>query len=115
MAGRRSAQEARDTREGILERAAGIASVEGLEGLTIGRLATDLDMSKAGILGHFGTKEELQLETLDYAAQIFRAKVWEQAEDLRPGLERLLGICETWTRYAAGPSFPGGCFIAAAS
>src|SRR5829696_1380093 len=115
MPGRRSDAEAHTTREAILRRAVDIASVEGLEGLTIGRLATDLDMSKAGVIGHFGSKEELQLATLELAAGIFRAAVWEPAEDLEPGLPRLLGILDAWTRYGDRPSFPGGCFIAAAT
>jgi len=115
MAGRRTDIEARGTRDAILHRSADIASVEGLEGLTIGRLATDLEMSKAGVIGHFGSKEELQLATLELAAAIFRAAVWEPTEDLEPGLPRLLGILDSWTGYGDRPSFPGGCFIAAAS
>jgi len=99
----------------ILRRAADVASVEGLEGVTIGRLATDLEMSKSGVIGHFGTKEQLQLATLDHAARIFRERVWVPVSHLRPGLERLLGICESWTRYAQAPGFQGGCFIAAIS
>ena len=96
-------------------RSADIASGEGLEGVTIGRLAGDLEMSKAGVIGHFGTKEELQLATLDLAAELFVEQVWKPIEDLRPGLERLLGICESWTRYADEPTLSGGCFIAAVS
>jgi AcrR family transcriptional regulator len=115
MTGRRSAVEALHTRDAILRRAADIGSVDGLEGLTIGRLAGELEMSKSGVLGHFGSKEALQIATLELAADIFRVQVWEPARHLRPGLERLLGICEHWTRYAAAPSFPGGCFMAAAS
>lgn len=115
MAGRRSVAEARDTREAILLRAADIASVDGLEGLTIGRLAAELGMSKAGVIGHFGSKEELQLETLEVAAQIFRQHVWVPAEHLTPGLPRLLGVLEAWTAYADGPAFSGGCCIAKAS
>ena len=114
MSGRRSALDALHTRTAILRRAAAIGSVEGLEGLTIGRLAADLEMSKSGVIGQFGSKEELQLATLEHAAQIFREQVWEPARHLRPGLERLLGICEAWTRYADEPSLPGGCFVAAA-
>jgi AcrR family transcriptional regulator len=112
---RRSAAEALGTRDAILRRAADIASVEGLEGITIGRLAGDLEMSKAGVIGHFGSKEELQLATLSLAAGLFREQVWVPAEHLRPGLERLLGICEAWTRYADEPVLSGGCFIAAVS
>jgi AcrR family transcriptional regulator len=112
---RRSALEAAGTRDAIIRRAADIGSVEGLEGITIGRLAIDLEMSKAGVIGHFGTKEELQLATLELAAELFVEQVWKPVEDLRPGLERLLGICEAWTRYADEPILSGGCFIAAVS
>jgi AcrR family transcriptional regulator len=112
---RRSALEAAGTRDAIIRRAADIGSVEGLEGITIGRLATDLEMSKAGVIGHFGTKEELQLATLELAAELFIEQVWKPVENLRPGLERLLGICEAWTRYADEPILSGGCFIAAVS
>jgi AcrR family transcriptional regulator len=112
---RRSAAEALGTRDAILRRAADIASVEGLEGITIGRLATDLEMSKAGVIGHFGSKEELQLATLALAGDLFAEQVWQPAEHLEPGLERLLGICDAWTRYADQPVLSGGCFIAAVS
>jgi AcrR family transcriptional regulator len=115
MAGRRSVLDAQETRSTILRRAADIASVEGLEGVTIGRLASELEMSKSGVIGHFGSKEELQLAALDLAADVFREQVWEPARHLEPGLQRLLGICEAWTRYADAPSFAGGCFIAAAT
>jgi AcrR family transcriptional regulator len=114
MPGRRSALDALHTRETILRRAADIASVEGLEGLTIGRLAADLGMSKSGVIGQFGSKEELQLATLEHGAQIFIERVWRPAEHVEPGLPRLLAICEAWTRYGETPSFAGGCFIAAA-
>jgi AcrR family transcriptional regulator len=114
MPGRRSAVDALETRSAILRRAADIASVEGLEGLTIGRLAIELHMSKSGVVGQFGSKEELQLATMDYAAGVFREQVWEPVRHLRPGLERLLGICDAWTRYADSGAFSGGCFIAAA-
>ena len=110
---RRSAAEAAGTRSAIIRRAADIGSVEGLEGITIGRLAADLEMSKAGVIGHFGTKEQLQLATLAFAADLFREQVWDPSEDLPPGLERLLAICEAWTRVAAEPFLSGGCFIAA--
>ena len=112
---RRSALEAAGTREAIIRHAADIGSVEGLEGITIGRLAADLQMSKAGVIGHFGTKEELQLATLAHAAELFREQVWDPWEDLQPGLERLLAICEAWVRYADEPILSGGCFIAAVS
>ena len=59
------------TRESILQAAADLASVEGLEGLTIGRLATELGISKSGLFAHFGSKEELQLATIDAARRRF--------------------------------------------
>lgn len=115
MPGRRSATDALETRHAILRRAADIASVDGLEGLTVGRLAAEMGMSKSGVIGQFGSKEELQLATLELATAIFRGRVWEPAAHLEPGLERLLGILRAWTAYAGAPDFPGGCFIAAAS
>ena len=92
-----------------------MASVEGLEGLTLGRLATALGMSKAGVIGQFGNKLELQLATLDFAAEVFRSEVWRPAEHAAAGMPRLLAICNSWMEYAGRPAFPGGCFIAAAS
>lgn len=77
MSPRKSVADTRRTRERIIDRSVAIASVDGLEGLTIGRLATDLGMSKAGVLGHFGTKEALQLAALDGASAIFMRLVWE--------------------------------------
>ena len=72
-------------------------------------------MSKAGVIGHFGSKVELQLATIDYAGGVFLAKVWAPVEHLEPGLPRLLAVCDTWMDYESGPTFPGGCLIAAAS
>lgn len=117
MSPRKSAAEARHTRERIIDRSVAIASVEGLEGLTIGRLAADLGMSKAGVLGHFGTKEALQLATLDGAAKTFSRLVWEPAADAPPGLARLHAFCESWIHYLQHErtAFPGGCLFATAS
>ena len=92
-----------------------VASKEGLEGLTIGRLAGDLDMSKAGLIGHFGSKERLQLAALEAAIETFRREVWEPAEDREPGLVRLRALCAAWVTYVERPVFPGGCFFAAAA
>jgi AcrR family transcriptional regulator len=112
---RRSVADTARTRTTILERSVAMASVEGLEGLTIGRLATDLQMSKAGVLGHFGTKEELQLAALDAAADVYRREVWDRAADAAPGRARLLAIADAWLDYLSRDVFPGGCFITAAS
>jgi AcrR family transcriptional regulator len=115
MPGRRSVADAQDTKAAILRRAADIASVDGLEAVSIGRLAAELNMSKAGVLGHFGTKEVLQLETVDLASHIFQHRVWDPVTERTPGLDRLLGLCDTWIAYAAKPPFPGGCFMATSS
>ena len=80
MAGRRSDSDARETRLTILRQAADIGSVEGLRGITIGRLATDLGMSKAGVVGQFGSKEALQLATIELASEMFREAVWAPVE-----------------------------------
>ncbi|MFD8542483.1 TetR/AcrR family transcriptional regulator [Streptomyces sp. NPDC059649] len=117
MSPRNSRAEARRTRERIVERGIALASVEGLEGLTIGRLATDLKMSKAGVLGHFGTKEALQLATLQGAAAAFSRLVWAPVAHEKPGLPRLRAACETWIAYleTGRDIFPGGCFFTVAS
>ena len=112
---RRSVADAARTRSTILDRSVALASVEGLEGLTIGRLAGDLQMSKAGVLGHFGTKEELQLAALDAARAVYRREVWDRAAPATPGRARLLAIADAWLSYLARDVFPGGCFVTAAS
>jgi AcrR family transcriptional regulator len=112
---RRSAADAARTRQAIVERSVAVASIEGLEGLTIGRLAADLEMSKAGLLGHFGTKEELQLAALGAAREVYRRELWERARDADPGRARLLAIADAWMSYLARDVFPGGCFVTAAA
>jgi AcrR family transcriptional regulator len=103
------------TRQSILDRAVDLASVEGLEGLTIGRLADDLKMSKSGLFAHFGSKEDLQLATIDLAAQTYINEIFRKALDKPRGYPRLLAICESWLSYVRRGVFPGGCFFAAAS
>ncbi|MFJ1754970.1 TetR/AcrR family transcriptional regulator [Kitasatospora sp. NPDC088134] len=117
MSPRNSAVEARRTKARIIERSVALASVDGLEGLTIGRLATDLGLSKAGVLGHFGTKEALQLATLERASTVFTALVWDPAADSEPGLRRLRAVCESWISYLehARETFPGGCLFTTAA
>jgi AcrR family transcriptional regulator len=112
---RRSIAEAARTRESIVARAVEVASVDGLEGLTIGRLADDLEMSKAGVIGQFGSKAELQSAALREASEIFRRDVWLPAADEPPGLPRLLAVCDRWIRHLASCPFPGGCFLTSAS
>ncbi len=101
------------TRQAILDRAVEMASVEGLEALSIGRLAAALDMSKSGVFAHFGAKEELQLATLQVALQRFVAEAMQPALHQAPGLPRLWGICDQYLLYLERRVFPGGCFLLA--
>jgi AcrR family transcriptional regulator len=103
------------TRQSILDRAVDLASLEGLEGLTIGRLAEELKMSKSGLFAHFGSKEELQIATIDAAAKRFIAEIYSPALQEPRGYPRLLAICRSWLSYLRRGVFPGGCFFAAAS
>lgn len=112
---RRSQAHARSTRAAIVDRAVELSSLEGLEGLTLGRLAGELRMSKSGVVGHFGSKERLQLMTLEAANEIFKREVWDRTEDAEPGLPRLLAICGAWISYLERAVFPGGCFMTAAA
>jgi AcrR family transcriptional regulator len=115
MSPRRSVVEARQTRADILAHAVRLASVAGLEGLTIGRLATSLGMSKSGVLGHFGSKEELQLAVVDLAADIFGREVAEPTRGFRAGLPKLQAMLRSWVNYLDRRVLPGGCFFTAAA
>jgi AcrR family transcriptional regulator len=108
---RKSVAETAVTRTRILDRSLALASVDGLEGVTIGRLAADLGMSKAGVIGHFGTKEALQLATLAEAVERFRDRVPARAVGARPGVERLTRAFAEWIDYMAGAEGHGGCFL----
>jgi AcrR family transcriptional regulator len=103
-----SATKGQRTRAAILDRAVDLASVEGLEGLTIGRLASDLQMSKSGLFRHFGSKQDLQLATVGAARDRFVAMVLEPASHAPDGGPRLRAMAEHYLDYLY--SFPGGCF-----
>ncbi len=92
-----------------------IASAEGLEGLSIGRLAAELHMSKTGVFAHFGSKEQLQLATVETAKQIFLEQVVQPALQSPRGIPRLRAMLEHWLGYVEKIVFRGGCFFAAAS
>jgi AcrR family transcriptional regulator len=116
MSPRRSVAEARRTRADLLARGLAIASVDGLEGLTIGRLAAEAGMSKSGVLGQFGSKENLQLAVIDTAAAVFAREVTEPVLRHTPaGMPRLLALCAHWVSYLERGVFPGGCFFTAAA
>jgi AcrR family transcriptional regulator len=103
-----SATKGERTRAAILDRAVDLASVEGLEGLTIGRLATDLGMSKSGLFRHFGSKQDLQLATVAAAGERFVTMVIKPALDVPDGGPRLRAMADRYFDYIE--SFPGGCF-----
>src|SRR5215831_5551426 len=103
------------TRQQILRIAMDIASAEGLEGLSIGRLATELQMSKTGIFAHFGSKEQLQLATVEAAKQVFTVQAVQPSLTHSRGIPRLRAMLENWIGYVERIVFRGGCFFAAAS
>lgn len=103
------------TRQSILEAAVHLASAEGLEGLTIGRLAAETAMSKSGLFAHFGSKEGLQLATVEAAREIFIREVIRPAFAVEAGLGRLWKLCDIWLLYVRGGVFRGGCFFSAAA
>ena len=102
------------TREDILRAAADIASVDGLDGLSIGRLAAELGMSKSGLFAHFGSKESLQLATIEEARRRYVKEVIEPALSSRSGITRLYALCQAFLSYLERAVFPGGCFFASA-
>jgi AcrR family transcriptional regulator len=112
---RRSATQVAQSRGETLDAAVALASEIGLEGLTIGGLADQLQMSKSGLIGRFGSKQELQLATLELAAETFGRTVYEPAAAEPAGLRRLQAICDAWIAYLRRPPFPGGCFLTTAS
>lgn len=99
------------TRQSVLRRTVEIASVEGLEALSVGRLATDLQLSKSGVFALFGSKQELQLATVREASRVFVAKVVEPAREGPAGIGRVWRLCEAWLEYSERRVFPGGCFF----
>lgn len=103
------------TRAAILERAAMLASVDGLEQVSLARVAAAVGMSKSGIFAHFGAKQDLQLAVVEAAAAIFSAEVLRPALMAPRGLPRLLSVCRSFLGYVQRDVFPGGCFFAAAA
>jgi AcrR family transcriptional regulator len=104
------------TRSAILDGAVKLASELGLEGLTLGRLADELELSKSGLFAHFASKENLQLETLERAAERFSEVVVRPAVRLPAGEKRLRALFENWMEWPRRVRQPGGCiFVAAAA
>jgi AcrR family transcriptional regulator len=112
---RRSAAAVADSRASTVDAAVDLASVEGLEGITIGRLAGELAMSKSGLIGRFGDKEAMQRAVLAAAIERFTEAVWRPASRIEPGLPRLEAIVDAWIAHLRDGVFPGGCFVTTAS
>lgn len=104
-----------ETRAAVTATAVDLASIEGLEGLTIGGLAGEMAMQKSSVFSLFGSKHELQLATLEAAVEQFTNEVWGPVADERPGMARLLALCDSWLAYHEREVMPGGCFLTTAT
>jgi AcrR family transcriptional regulator len=103
------------TRQGILDTAAAVASEQGLEALSIGGLARATGMSKSGLFAHFGSKEDLQLATVEHAAEIFTREVIEPARAAPRGIARIWALLDGFLAYVEREVFAGGCFFGTTS
>lgn len=112
MSSRRVRSDGERSREIVLDAAAELATVEGLDGLSIGRLADATGMSKSGVYGLFGSKEDLQLATVEKARKVFIKEVILPALDSPAGRDQLLALCVGYLDHVEQRVFPGGCFFA---
>jgi AcrR family transcriptional regulator len=113
---RRTRAPGQRSRARVIEQAAKLATIEGLEGLSIGRLAEAAGLPKSSVHALFGSKEQLQLATINAARDSFITEVVAPAlSSAEPGRERLLALCEGYLSYVERRVFPGGCFFVAAS
>ena len=102
------------SRKLVLDEAMNVASVEGLEGLSIGGLASRASLSKSGVAVLFGSKEQLQIATVEAAREVFVAAVVSHSLKAAPGLPRLRALLDAWISYSRDRVFTGGCFFSAA-
>ena len=109
---RRPRSDGQRSRSAILHASARLATIEGLNGLSIGGLADHIGMSKSGLYAHFKSKEELQLATIDTASEIFTAEVVEPAAAAPAGLARVWALSNEFLAHLERGVFPGGCFFA---
>lgn len=112
---RRSVAAVAETRSAVTAAAVDRASIEGLEGLTIGGLADEVEMRKSSVFSLFGSKQELQLAALEGAVEQFTDEVWGPVAGECPGLPRLLALCDRWLAYHERGAMPGGCFLTTAT
>jgi AcrR family transcriptional regulator len=113
--GRRHRADGERSRRVILEAATRLATVEGLDRLSIGDLAAHIGMSKSGLYAHFRSKEELQLATIDTAEEIFDEVVVGPMHSAQPGIPAVLALTDSFLDHLRRRVFPGGCFFACAS
>jgi len=113
--GRRQRSDGERSRRAILATATRLASTRGLDRLSIGDLADEVGMSKSGLYAHFGSKEELQLATIDAAEEIFDRVVIAPSEQAEPGLPAVIVLADAFLDHLRDKVFPGGCFFACAS
>ena len=99
------------SRRASLTAAAELATTHGLDRLSVGDLASHVGMSKSGLYAHFGSKEELQLATIDAAEEIFEAEVLGPARRIPPGREGLVALTDAFVAHLRNRVFPGGCFF----
>ena len=111
---RRPRADGERTRSAILHAAVSLATVDGLEGLSIGNLAAAIGMSKSGLYAHFGSKQELQLATVEEAGRNFTDEVIQPALAAPAGRAQLEAVCEAFFQHLQRRTFPGGCFFAGA-
>lgn len=109
---RRPRSDGERSRQAILDAAGRLSTVEGIHGLSIARLADEVGMSKSGLFAHFGSKEELQLATIEAATSRYETLVLEPAAAAPRGLERLRLLVDGFLRYVEADTYPGGCFFA---
>lgn len=100
-----------DTKRAILERASQLASRVGLETLTIGRLASEMSLSKSGLFAHFGSKEALQVQVLEFSAEDFRDVVMRPAFKKEAGIPRLQALFDNWLKWVKANALEGGCLF----
>ena len=110
--GRKPRADGLESRRAILDAAARLATTHGLEGLSIGELARHIGMSKSGLYAHFKSKEELELATIDAAAEVFENDVIRKVSDGPRGLVRVMALSEAFFQHLARRVYPGGCFFA---
>ncbi len=113
--GRKPRADGVESRRAILHAAANLATTRGLEGLSIGELAEHIGMSKSGLYAHFKSKEELELATIETAAEVFARDVLGPPGKSPGGLERVKALSEAFLGHLERRVFPGGCFFATVS